>query len=87
MRYNPETDKARDIGQLAEQARQVITRPSVTWPFTPDDIDAAESCRTWNLCLAAALSQNDRVAIGKLESLLGDDMHRAMHHRPHQPEF
>jgi hypothetical protein len=83
MRYNPATDRAVSIDQIAAECRVAITRPRLQ----PKDVFAAESCRIWAMCRRTAADYNNRSKVSELDAMLAEDMHKAMHHRPHQPEI
>jgi hypothetical protein len=92
MRYNPSTESnARTIDAIAAECRVAITKhqeekaqPAL---WSADDIFYAGQCKTWSLCRRVALSNGDRDGVARMESWLARDMHKAIHHRPHQPEF
>jgi hypothetical protein len=88
MRYQPSTDRARSIESIAAECSQAVA--GVT-PFRyvaqPQDVFAAESCRIWQLCRHNAQRSGDRAKLELLDGYLAADLHRAMHHRPHQAEF
>lgn len=52
----------------------------------PRDVFYADACETWIMCLRHCES-NDRARRARLEAYLERDMHEALHHRPHQPEY
>ena len=52
----------------------------------PRDVRHAEACKTWILCLRTC-QPNERDRRARLEAYLERDMHEALHHRPHQPEY
>lgn len=52
----------------------------------PRDVFYADACRTWILCLKAC-EPHQRARRAQLEFYLERDMHEAMHHRDHQPEY
>ena len=83
MRYNPSTDQAVSIDQIATECRVAIT----SYQIKPRDVFAAESCRVWALCRQSAENRNDQSNFARLDAMLADDMHQAMHHRPHQAEI
>ena len=92
MRYNPATEsQARDLDAIAAECRVAITKPDGVplhrplWSANEDFYGAAT--KTWALCLQIAILDDDRSAINRLWSYMGRDMHQALHHRPHQPEF
>lgn len=87
MRYNPETDKARDIDDLVNQFREAAFRIEQVHIYEADDMFATEACVVWSLCQRVALHRNDRLAVSRMEHNLQRDMAAAMHYRPHQPEF
>jgi hypothetical protein len=88
MRYQPSTDRARSIESIAAECSQAVASVA---PFRyvaqPQDVFAAESCRIWALCRESAQFRGDRAKVEQLDGYLAVDLHRAMHHRPHQSEF
>lgn len=89
MRYNPATESAaRTVESLAAESRTWISKPEPARQARPtwsaDDVFATGSCRTWLICLAMS---SDPEFKARVQQNLNRDMHRAMHHRPHQPEF
>jgi len=91
MRYNPSTDQARYIDAIAEECKAAITaddsRPIWGLTLAAEDAFAADSCRVWALCRDGAINCGDRNRAARLEGFLAADMHKAMHHRPHQPLY
>ena len=83
MRYNPATDQAVSIDQIAAECRVAITR----YQLQPQDVFAAESCRIWAMCRRSAERREDRSDFARLDAMLAEDLQKAMHHRPHQPQF
>jgi hypothetical protein len=93
MRYNPSTDCASTIEDLAAENRAAIQRRRDEMHQSPtpmmlqaEDAFYVGACKTWIVCLQCC-AENDRTARARLENYLARDMHRAMHHRPHQSEF
>lgn len=89
MRYNPATESSvRSLDALAAESRSWMTKPEpakTTRPtWSSDDVFAAGSCRSWLICIDMS---SDREFKARMQQNLNRDMHRAMHHRPHQPEF
>ena len=91
MRYNPATESsARSLDTLAAESRSWITKPEPIkepvgrWQWSSDDVFATGSCRTWLICIDCNPDQGFRA---RMQQNLSRDMHRAMHHRPHQSEF
>ena len=89
MRYNPATESsARSLDTLAAESRSWMTKPEPakaprpTW--SSDDVFATGSCRSWLICIDMSSDQEFKA---RMQQNLSRDMHRAMHHRPHQPEF
>lgn len=87
MRYNPATDQARDIDAIATECRAAIEKPIHAALWSADDVFYAGACGTWNLCRAIAIQKEDRDTVARMQEFLNRDMHRAMHHRSHQPEY
>lgn len=84
MRYNPSTDKARKIEDIAAECHNAITKPAKPL-FTPDDVFYSEQCRSWIICRDLASLCGDRSAVARYDFKLSRAMSRAMHYRPHQP--
>lgn len=92
MRYNPSTESnARTIEAIAAECRVAITRgqESKASPalWSADDVFHGSQCKTWSLCRQVALLNDDRNGVARMDAWLARDMHKAIHHRPHQPEF
>jgi len=83
VRYNPSTDQAVSIDQIAAECRVAIT----SYQIKPRDVFAAESCRIWAMCRKCAGDREDQSNFARLDAMLADDMYQAMHHRPHQAEI
>jgi len=83
MRYNPATDQAVSIDQIASECRVAITGKRLQ----SQDVFAAESCRIWAMCRQTAANYGNHTKLKELDAMLAEDMHKAMHHRPHQPEI
>jgi hypothetical protein len=89
MRYNPATESsARSLDTLAAESRSWMTKPEPVKALRPtwssDDVFATGTCHTWVICMRYNPDQGFRA---RMQQNLNRDMHRAMHHRPHQPEF
>ena len=93
MRYNPATESSvRSLDTLAAESRSWMTKPKPEpvkepvgrWQWSSDDVFATGSCHTWLICMRYNPDQGFRA---RMQQNLNRDMHRAMHHRPHQPEF
>ena len=91
MRYNPSTDKARTIEDLAQKARQAVEvrlqqhRPNPLKVSRQDFY--ADACKTWAVCRDVAIWSGDRLTAAQMDYNLDRDMHIAMNHRPWQPEY
>lgn len=92
MRYLPSTEStARTVDAIAAECRVAITQHQETKPspalWSADDVFYGAQCKTWSLCRQIALAGDDRSTVARMEAWLNRDMHKALHHRPHQPEF
>jgi len=98
MRYNLATESTvRTLDTMAAESRAWLLAaaaqvpepepepPSTrSWTWTADDVYAAGACQTWICCHEMG---HDPKFKAEMQQKLARDMHRAMHHQPHQPEY